>query len=163
MRKGRRALYKIDGTFPLPDALVDDVYLTALTTKYCMETTGDIRILELLPGSFSDPLHCVLRIAAIETDLVYDALSYMWGDPSPTGRIVLDGEAFPVTGSLENALRHVRLRDSVRYLWADAVCINQRDIKERGNQVHLMKEVYSWSKIVRVWIDVDIPPDDPGV
>jgi hypothetical protein len=163
MRRGRRALYKIDRTFPPPDASADDVYLTASTTKYRMETTGDIRILELLPGSFSDPLHCVLRVAAIETDPVYDALSYMWGDPSPTGRIILDGEAFPVTQSLENALRHVRLRESVRHLWADAVCINQRDMKERGNQVHLMKEVYSRSKIVRVWIDIDLPPDDPGV
>jgi hypothetical protein len=116
MRKGRRALYKINGTFPPPDASADNVYLTASTTKYRIETTSDIRILELLPRSFSNPLHCVLRIAAIETNPVYNALSYMWGDPSPTGRIVLDGEAFPVTGSLENALRHVHLQDSVRYL-----------------------------------------------
>jgi hypothetical protein len=36
-------------------------------------------------------------------------------------------------------------------------------MKERSNQVHLMKEVYSWSKIMRVWIDIDLPPDDPGV
>jgi hypothetical protein len=114
----------IDGTFPPPDASADDEYLTASTTKYRMETTGDIRVLRLLPRSFSDPLHCVLRVAAIETDLVYDALSYMWGDLLSTGRTILDGEAFPVTRSLENALRHVRLRDSVRCLWADAVCIN---------------------------------------
>lgn len=127
-------------------------------------TTGDIRILELLPGSFEDPLHCRLRVAAIESDPAYDALSYMWGNPlSPKGRIFLDDELFPVTESLENALRHVRLRDSVRYLWADAVCINQRDIKERGNQVHLMKEIYSRSKTVRAWIDIDLSPENPVV
>ncbi|KAJ4363884.1 hypothetical protein N0V83_009336 [Neocucurbitaria cava] len=163
LRKGRRALNKTDGTFPPPDVPAGTLCLTASTTKYRMETIGDLRILELLPGSFEDPLQCRLHVAAIENDPVYDALSYMWGDPSRKGEIILDGEAFPVTESLENALRHVRLRDSIRCLWADAVCINQRDVKERGNQVHLMKEIYSRSKTVRVWIDVDLPPEDPGV
>lgn len=128
-----------------------------------MWTSGDIRILELLPGSFNDPLCCRLRAAAIERNPEYDALSYMWGDTSPKGRITLDGEVFPVTESLENAPRHVRLRDSKRCLWADAVCINQSDIKERGNQVHLMKEIYSRSKTLRVWIDVDLPAENPVV
>lgn len=163
LRKGRRALYKTDGTFPPPDVPANTLCLTASTAKYRMETTGDLRILKLLPGSFGDPLHCQLRVAAIESGPVYDALSYMWGDPSPEGRIILDDEPFPVTRSLENALRHVRLQDSVRSLWADAVCINQSDIKERGNQVHLMKEIYSRSKIVRVWIDVDLSPESPVV
>ena len=156
-------MIKTDGTFPPPDVPAGTLCLTASTAKYRMETTGDIRILELLPGSFGDPLHCRLRVAAIESDPVYDALSYMWGDKSPKGTIILDGEAFPVTGSLENALRHVRLRDRVRCLWADAVCINQRDVKERGNQVHLMKDIYSRSKTVRVWIDVDLHPENSVV
>lgn len=156
-------MYKKDGTFPPRDVPADALSLTASTANDRMETTGDLRILELLPGSFGDPLECRLRVAAIESHPVYDALSYMWGDLSLKGKIILDGEAFPVTGSLENALRHMRLRDSVRYLWADAVCINQRDVKERGNQVHLMKEIYSRSKTVRVWIDVDLPAEDPVV
>jgi hypothetical protein len=159
LRKGRRVLIKKDGTFPPPDIPSSTLCLTASTAEYRMETTGDLRILELLPGSFGDPLHCRLRVAAIESDPVYDALSYMWGDSSPKGIIILNGEAFSVTRSLENALRHVRLRDRVRCLWADAVCINQRDVKERGNQVHLMKEIYSRSKTVRVWIDVNLPPE----
>ncbi|KAH7074527.1 heterokaryon incompatibility protein-domain-containing protein, partial [Paraphoma chrysanthemicola] len=135
----------------------------ASTTNYRMVTIGDIRILELLPGSFADPIVCRLRIAAIEDTPTYDALSYMWGHGSHTGRIMLDDEVFPVTTSLENALRHVRLNDSVRCLWADAVCINQGDIKERWNQVHLMKEIYSRSATVRVWIDVELPREDPVV
>jgi hypothetical protein len=106
----------IDGTFPPPDASADDVYLSASTTKYRMETTSDIRILKLLPRSFSDPLHCVLRVAAIKTNPVYNALLYMRGDLSPTGRIILNSEAFPITRLLKNALRHVRLQDSVRCL-----------------------------------------------
>ncbi|KAK3935043.1 heterokaryon incompatibility protein-domain-containing protein [Diplogelasinospora grovesii] len=163
LRKGRRDLYKMDGTFPPPDVPAGTLCLTASTAKYRMEMTGDLRILELLPGSFDEPLQCRLRVVSIESGPIYDALSYMWGDPSPTGRIILEDEAFPVTLSLENALRHVRLRNSVRCLWADAVCINQRDVEERGNQVHLMKEIYSRSKTVRVWIDVNLSPENPSV
>jgi hypothetical protein len=163
LRKGRRALCKTDGTFPPRNVPADTLCLTASTTKYRMETTGDLQILELLPWSFGDPLHCRLRVAAIESDPVYDALSYMWGDRSNEGSIILDDETFSVTASLENALRHVRQRDSVICLWADTICINQGDIKERSNQVHLMKEIYSRSELVRVWIDVDLPPDDPAV
>jgi hypothetical protein len=163
LRIGTRALFKKDGTFPPPDLPEGTLCLTASTKNYCMETTGDLRILEVLPGSFDDSVHCRLRVAAIERNPVYDALSYMWGDPTFSGKIVLDGEEFPVTGSLETALRHLRRPVGVRLLWADAVCINQRDKRERGNQVHLMKEIYSRSQIVRVWIDVDLPLDDPGV
>jgi hypothetical protein len=163
LRIGTRALFKKDGTFPPPDIPEGTLCLTASTKNYCMETTGDLRILEVLPGSFDDSLHCRLRVAAIERNPVYDALSYMWGDPTFSGKIILDGEDFSVTGSLETALRHLRRPAGVRFLWADAVCINQRDKKERGNQVHLMKEIYSRSQIVRVWIDVDLSLDDPGV
>lgn len=163
LRKGSRFIYRKDGTFPPPNAPPDALFMTGSVDKYCMETIGDIRILEILPGNFEDSLHCRLRVAAIEDDPVYDALSYMWGDPSPSGKIVLDDEYFPVTASLENALRHVRLDYGVRYLWADAVCINQRDVQERGNQVHLMKEIYSRSQTVRVWIDVDLDLKDPAL
>lgn len=164
LRKGTRCLYKNDGSFPPKDASPDDVCLTGSTANYHMETTGDIRILDLLPGSFGDPLQCRLRVEAIESNPAYDALSYMWGDPSlPKASIYLDNKVFPVTQSLESALRHVRLQDSVRHLWADAVCINQRDKKERGNQVHLMKEIYSRADTVRVWIDVELSPEVPVV
>jgi hypothetical protein len=163
LRKGERYIEKNDGSFPPKNASPDDVFLTASLENYHMVKTGDIRILKLLPGSFSDPLCCRSRIKKIESNPKYDALSYMWGDSSLTGSIFLDGKPFPVTRSLENALRHVRLRGSARYLWADAVCINQRDDEEKGNQIHLMKEVYSRANTVRVWIDVELSLADPVV
>jgi hypothetical protein len=108
----------------------DDLFLTASTSNYHMETTGNIRVLSLLPGSFDDPLRCRLTVKPIEENPQYDALSYMWGNPSVTRQITLDDdETFPVTVSLENALRHIRLQNEIRHLWVDAVCINQRDIR----------------------------------
>ncbi|KAI5365632.1 hypothetical protein J4E82_011333 [Alternaria postmessia] len=163
LRKGIRRIYKNDGSFPPKDAPADALFLTGSIANYHMVTTGDIRILKLLPGSFGDPLRCRSRIKRIESNPKYDALSYMWGDSSLTGSMFLDNKPFPVTRSLENALRHVRLRGSARYLWADAVCINQRDDEEKGNQIHLMKEVYSRASTVRVWIDVELSLEDPVV
>ncbi|PMD53878.1 HET-domain-containing protein, partial [Hyaloscypha bicolor E] len=39
-----------------------------------------------------------------------------------------------------------------RSLWADAVCINQRDNKEKGHQVALMAKIYSNANCVLVWL-----------
>ncbi|KAM0543272.1 hypothetical protein ACHAPJ_012418 [Fusarium lateritium] len=129
-----------------------------------MEVTGDIRILSLLPGSFDDPIRCGLTVEPIEQDLRYDALSYMWGDPSVTLPITVDDDdAFPATISLQTALRHLRLQNRPRRLWVDAVCIKQNDIHERKFQVALMKDIYSKARTVRVWIDINLSPDDHAV
>lgn len=39
-----------------------------------------------------------------------------------------------------------------RSLWVDAVCINQRDNKEKGHQVALVAKIYSNANCVLVWL-----------
>ncbi|KAK2480511.1 hypothetical protein H9L39_06150 [Fusarium oxysporum f. sp. albedinis] len=88
----------------------------------------------------------------------------MWGNPSVTQPITVDDDkTFPATLSLQTALRHLRLQDGVRRLWVDAVCINQSDNNERSRQVALMKGIYSKAGTVRVWIDVNLSPNDGAV
>ena len=168
LREGTRRIYKNDGSFPpeLPeDEDIDDtLFLTASTRNYHMVTTGDIRVLSLLPGLFDDPLRCQLTVKSFEQQPTYDALSYMWGNPSDIRLITVDNDqAFPVTVSLDNALRHIRLQNKIRNLWVDAVSINQSDIKERSSQVPLMKEIYSRARLAAVWIDVKLSPDNDCV
>jgi hypothetical protein len=164
LREGMRRIYKNDGSFP-PDLPEDEdtedtIFLTASTRNYHIVTTGDIRVLSLLPGLFDDPLECQLAVAPIEQQPMYDALSYMWGNPSDTRLITVENDqAFPVTVSLENALRHIRLQTRIRNLWIDAVCINQSDIKERSSQINLMREIYSRARLAAVWIDVELSLD----
>jgi hypothetical protein len=95
LREGRRTLYKKDGSFSPPVMQADPLSLVGSIAKYHRETTGDIQILELLPGSFGNASHCRVYVTAIDT------LSYMWVDLPPKERIILDGEIFPVTGSLD--------------------------------------------------------------
>jgi hypothetical protein len=44
--------------------------------------------------------------------------------------------------SLHSALRHLRDTHTPRFVWADAICINQDDIEERNQQVKQMDWVY---------------------
>lgn len=68
-------------------------------------------------------------------------LSYYWGDPSITKHIIVNDISVKVTVNLENALRHLQRRYSIR-IWVDALCVNQAGDQERGLQVRPMKRAY---------------------
>ena len=42
------------------------------------------------------------------------------------------------------------------FIWIDALCINQDDIKERSNQVKAMREIYQKAKSVRIWFGTEL-------
>jgi hypothetical protein len=62
--------------------------------------------------------------------------------------------------NLEAALRHLRLTQEARYLWVDAICINQDDMDERSRQVSIMSEIYSKASQVVVWLGEREEPSD---
>lgn len=111
-----------------------------------------IRVLELLPGHESSPVQCLLRQASLLENPKYEALSYCWGDPSDRTEIICNSKSLSVPKTLAGALRGVRLTDRPRVLWADAICINQRDASEKKHQVQLMREIYSQSQGTLIWL-----------
>ena len=119
-----------------------------------------IRIFTLLPGVFTDPIKGFLTQVPLENNPDYEALSYVWGDPTVTLPIYLAASGpdssnyveFGVTANLESALRHLRLKNVSRRLWIDAICINQSDILERNHQVKNMKWIYEAASRVVVWL-----------
>ncbi|KAK3214936.1 hypothetical protein GRF29_19g1733159 [Pseudopithomyces chartarum] len=119
----------------------------------------EIRLLELLPGTFSETIKIHLYKAKLKDLPVYEALSYAWGrelhDEEPA---LVNGTPFIVTDNLDCALRYLRLPKTRRTLWIDALCINQEDTFERNQQVQLMCFVYSNASNVLVWLH----PIDPG-
>lgn len=58
-----------------------------------------------------------------------------------------------VTRNLEGALRRLRSCSLDRILWIDALCINQKDVQERGQQVQLMARIYASARQVLVWLE----------
>jgi hypothetical protein len=118
----------------------------------------EIRLLELLPGHRYDVIKCRLVVVSVENINSYTALSYTWGDPKKTANIECEGQKIAVTVNLESALRRLRDTKKVRRLWADAICINQKDVREREQQVVLMKNIYQNAEKVAIWLG----PDNDG-
>ncbi|KAH7176263.1 heterokaryon incompatibility protein-domain-containing protein, partial [Dactylonectria macrodidyma] len=82
----------------------------------------------------------------------YDALSYTWGDPEPTKRILVNGLPFWISANLFAASRHLRLPGRPRVLWIDAICINQNDLIKKAGQVGMMFSIYLKAYRVVVWL-----------
>lgn len=86
----------------------------------------------------------------------FEAISYVWGDPRVTETITLDDDSvLYLTPSIADALRRMRLPDTTRAVWADQICINQKDKSERSQQVKLMGSLYRSAERVLVWLGRD--------
>src|SRR4051812_36367490 len=97
------------------------------------------RLLRLLPcDDEHGPIQCQLFSCSLQDSrkapYPYDALSYVWGDPSSVKPIYIGEHVLSVTANLHAALSHLRHSYIDRTLWADAVCINQKDNQEKEHQ-----------------------------
>ena len=116
---------------------------------------GQIRLLELQPGT--GDIHFTLTTACLHEKPEYEVISYCWGDASNPKTVYCDGKSgIQVTNSLYTALQRFRKPDQARTLWADAVCINQKDNVEKGQQVNLMSRIYSQPRTVLIWLGDDM-------
>jgi hypothetical protein len=115
---------------------------------------GDIRLLELAPGEFDDPILITLvesNLSASE-ERPYEALSYVWGTAISSEKVLLNGVPVEVTSNLDCALRHLRFKLATRILWIDALSMNQKDVQERNHQVKIMGRIYSTADKVIIWL-----------
>lgn len=115
-----------------------------------------IRLLRLRPPEGETaPIKCQLfNYSLDESDKgppPYEALSYVWGNPEETLPIFIDEYRFNVTKNLHAALWCLR-DHSIEWIWVDAICINQQDRQERGNQVRYMAKIYGKANRVVVWL-----------
>ncbi|CAO2655716.1 Nn.00g045190.m01.CDS01 [Neocucurbitaria sp. VM-36] len=112
-----------------------------------------IRLLQLHPAPWNDPIQCSLVLADLDNDdCQYEAISYAWGDATDLKSIICDGCNISVTRNLFEALQRFRHDDATRVVWADAICINQRDVEERNRQVQLMRFIYQKASHVLIWL-----------
>jgi hypothetical protein len=117
-------------------------------------TLPQIRLLELLPGNNGDRIRCRLHTSRFLHEGGYEALSYVWGNPTDGAKTILvDGTHLHITPNLEGALHCIRDRNNSRYLWIDPVCINQNDNHAKNHQVNLMSDIYSHANRVLVFLD----------
>jgi Heterokaryon incompatibility protein (HET) len=108
--------------------------------------------LKILPGEDGEQIACELQVVSLNNDPYYEALSYTWGTLVLDKQIVVRGSTFPITANLESALRNLRHASDSRLIWADLICINQKDEAEKSSQVALMGDIYRQASRCLVWL-----------
>jgi hypothetical protein len=132
---------------------VETVWNTVPMYKYePLSLPTAIRLLQITPGERDDPVCCKLIELDLDSNPSYEALSYVWGVDAPSQNILCDDHRHIVRQNLRDALSSLRHNDSLRMLWADAICINQEDPTERSLQVKLMGTIYSKAERTIVWL-----------
>ena len=118
-----------------------------------------IHIFRLAPGGLDQPIRGSLIIINLDRlrrrkwkhIRLWSALSYIWGLPDRTMAINVSRKKLYITPTLYSALRYLRWSEWEQYLWVDQLCINQKDLAERAQQVPLMREIYAQATYVVAW------------
>jgi len=111
-----------------------------------------IRLLTLLPGSADDPVVCTLAEHFLDDLPSYEAVSYTWGSSVVKDTIIIkEDDLLSVPKNTYDALVELRDAEAPRTLWIDAICIEQVDLKEKWDQISIMKTIYSRAAQVVVW------------
>lgn len=117
-----------------------------------LRNDDEIRILDILPGEGNDPLAFNLRtVNLLDPATKYEALSYVWGTAMVD--VVCEGKRFSFPHSLYRALVALRDCTEVRSIWADSICINQKNDQEKSRQVRMMRKIFRQAHRVLIWLD----------
>ncbi|KAI1284207.1 heterokaryon incompatibility protein-domain-containing protein [Xylaria sp. FL0933] len=88
----------------------------------------------------------------------YEALSYAWDSKDNPQPIYIQSDdksgngPYYVRANLHAALLHLRNHATDRTIWVDAICINQEDDVEKGQQVQSMAKIFAKARGVIVWL-----------
>jgi hypothetical protein len=147
-----------------------------IENEYCYspleKSSEQFRLLQLLPSSNTSQLHFTLRSYERVRAPAYQALSYTWGSsdsnngkdrPLASKIIMLDGKSFRIFENLHNSLlelwriatAHNSLVSPNTYYWIDAICVDQTNDMERGQQVNMMDAIYTNAKCVIIWLGLE--------
>ena len=112
-----------------------------------------------------------VRLATFDLDdgPPYAALSYTWRKGGGQRQILLEGEVFTVGENLFEALRALRSHVkngvdlcipglescAIKWIWIDALCIDQENVQERNHQVTQMSAIYSGAEGVIAWLGIE--------
>ena len=137
---------------------------TPQTRMYQYETLPGQRFIRLVSfsrsASWNSPIECLLETYELHEGKYpdYTTLSYTWGQGSRDVPISVGGGRLLITPSLEEALRQIQeFRERgekifATHWWIDMICINQDDLVERGQQVSLMRDIFTLSIETLAWL-----------
>ena len=132
------------------DTLIDYKYEPLSTSP------AIIRLFQIMPPSspvLEEPLVCEMRHFDLDTavSIQYHALSYAWGEPKFDEAIKINGHRLRVTSHLCKALQRLRSY-SLKWVWVDAICIDQSNVPERNTQVSFMGRIFGSARSTFVYL-----------
>jgi len=167
------------GERPPDNDLLQPLFLTADAVNSIKSTTKSVyralnswqtRLLRIHSGEGNSPLICSLVEANVidgrgmgilesgtSKVITYEALSYSWGHSALVCSIICNEQPFGLALELATALQYLRLSAKDRYIWCDAICINQEDLVEKSQQVKNMLRIFEKAEIVVAWLGRPCP------
>lgn len=121
---------------------------------------SQIRLLRILNHEESDGsmLQVQLFHAHLSQRPAYTALSYSWGSlREAQEKILVSGQPFFVSKNLDDALRKMK-ENKILTVWADAICINQGDNREKSREITRIFAIYRMATTVVLWLGSDTGP-----
>lgn len=141
---------------PIAENLREEVNSAPDILQYVpLSQVGNTRLVTLLPGTDSSPLSTRLSEISIDLDTKYEALSYECKEKAGKCLIDCNDKQAYVTLNLRDALLALRYPDKPRYLWIDALCINQQDLQEKSKQILALKTIYQKAFTVIIWLGLE--------
>lgn len=102
-----------------------------------------IRLLKILDARKGNTVQCSIFSCPKVAAPKYIAISYTWGHPTSTASIRLNGKRAVVRQNCRDVLRQAYAHDADQYYWVDALCINQKNLEEKSDQVATMGSTYA--------------------
>jgi len=102
---------------------------------------NSIRLVRLCIADQTD-IRCDFLCYPLAEAPPYVALSYTWGKDENARDINLNGHSVQVRPNLWTFLAQMRRGRAVDLFWIDALCIDQRNMRERNFQVTMMRDIY---------------------
>ena len=106
------------------------------------------------------PVHCTLNTFPLDELPDYEALSHFWGSPRDGHHIFIDQSPFAVPQNLGNALKRMRNKVQDRWIWVDAICMDETEWKA---QYFMVRTIFSEASQVIVWLGEPSQADLPAI
>ncbi|KAK5075894.1 hypothetical protein LTR70_009913 [Exophiala xenobiotica] len=116
---------------------------------------------------------------ALTEESSYDTVSYTWGDQSetyplhlsrvsnkltPSNTVRTDCEPYrngiiQIGSNLKALLEELRRRKHRKFVWIDAICINQANDMEKRKQIPMMRDIYEYAGHGFIWLGPASPAE----
>jgi hypothetical protein len=115
-----------------------------------------IRLVKITPGPPGSTIECEVSTCFLDQAPSYTAISYTWGSPLGFHEILVRGELHSVPKNLWRFLDQARkLRNRkylTRWLWVDALSIDQSDPQEKLDQVGILSSIFRDADRMVIWL-----------